>query len=735
MFGHSTRVGNQNYALQSTDSMRTISHTTIAMMQRTSLMYHETIGLSHPKATKIEDDQPGTRGQIDTPRLISSVNTTLEANIRRVTNELKEQMNTEFTSFAQGFGSEVLQRITYLNAPSLPTLSVSSPILVSPNLLKTITPLLPYGRSPAFTIPHQAEAIQSSMINSHVLIVMPTGSGKSLSFMAVPLLLRPSQKKIVVVITPLVALTEDMSRRLAATDIRAAKWTATQSPFDMELLLVSAHQAGTHEFFRWAVTNADWVHRIFIDEAHHIYLSLVYRDCFKLFHRLTEIGKPITFLSATIFPHSVPYLCEIMKIDPSLLLHIRAPITRSNLKIHATKFDDFDSMMGAVRSLVRSIDLGSQDRGLVFCTTTAHCRLTAKMLGVDYYVAQITPHEDQNAQEKTRLDDQWRNGLLPSHRWMVATLCFGQGIDLSGIRYVIHIELRNLIDYLQEIGRAGRDGNPASVHAFYTRLPPITDAKLPHDHAGVLPLRDFLETVSCRRLSLRSIDRDAHSCGALIDGQLCDNCDRMIEVCPIATVHQPMRLDLPRVSPTDLKSISVASNANILQEQRKVGLAELGILKHILDRISSVGCVECWFADEAVLPSTLPHSHDHDRAFKTIGSAMKAKDIPFMDNWPICYLCWVPFHPPCFHPPHRRKHAAVSEDCPHPGVLPLLVNLIWHDPIKRTRIEEVLGAQLFPISKFTQWIRLPLSGAHEIPRPHQFIVSYYKEYRQLPPVD
>jgi Helicase conserved C-terminal domain/DEAD/DEAH box helicase len=531
MFGHSPKTGTSHYALQSTDSMRTISHTTISLMQHTSLMYHSTIGLSHPNAAKIEDDDLETRGQVDTPRLISSVNTALEANVKLVATELKEHIATEFTAFAQGFGSAIMQRMTHLHAPSIQTLLPSSPILVSPHLLKMITPLLPYGRPPAFTLPQQAEAIQSSMTNSHALIVMPTGGGKSLSFMAVPLLLRSHRiQRIVIVITPLIPLTEDMSRRLAATDIRAAKWTGNQNPFDLELLLVSAHQAGTREFFSWAVTNAHWIHRIFIDEAHHIYLSITYRDCFRLFYKLTEVGKPITFLSATIFPHSVPYLCEIMKMDPSLLLHIRAPITRPNLKIHATQFDDFDGLIEAVQTLVRSIELGAEDRGLVFCTTTANCRMVAQMLGVDYYVAQIKPNDEENSREKTRLDEQWRNGALPSHRWMVATLCFGQGIDFAGIRHVIHIELRNLIDYLQEMGRAGRDGQPANVHAFYTHLPPIADAQMPHDHAGVLALRDFLETASCRRLSLRSIDWHTHSCGALIGGQLCDNCDRMSEV-------------------------------------------------------------------------------------------------------------------------------------------------------------------------------------------------------------
>ena len=192
-----------------------------------------------------------------------------------------------------------------------------------------------------------------------------------------------------------------------------------------------------------------------------------------------------------------------------------------------------------------------------------------------------------------------------------------------------------------------------------------------------------------------------------------------------------MRLDLPRVSPMDLRSISVASNASILQEQRKVGLAELQIIKHVLDRVSSVGCVDCWFKAEAVLPSTLPHHHHHDRAFEIIGRAMKAKKIPFMENWPICYLCWVPFNPPCSHPPHLKNHVANPEDCPHPNALPLLVNLIWHDPVKRARMEELLGAPFSPLIKFTEWMLLPLSGAQEIPRVHQLIATYYKEYRRI----
>jgi superfamily II DNA helicase RecQ len=434
-------------------------------------------------------------------------------------------MLTLFTGYAQGLGSQLLRRVGYVDqSTSQPNRSLT--VTVHPRLLFAIKSLLPYEHPPGFTIPQQAEAIQSCMVDAHVLVVMPTGSGKSLAFFAAPLLV---PNKMFIVVTPLIALTNDMLRRLAATGIRGGKWTNSLDPFTTQLVIVSAHQAGTSEFFFWAKTNDQRIQRLFLDEAHHIYTSDEYRDCFKLFDMLTELGKPITFLSATIFPHSVPHLCERMKIDPALLIHIRAPTARPNLKIRVTKCSDSSSMVDGVESLFKSIHLEREDRGLIFCTSTTNCKMIANRLHIDYYIAKLKPQEDQNLDERSRLESQWRDGALPQHRWIVATLCFGQGVDFSGVRWVIHVELRNLMNYSQEIGRAGRDGRLAHVHAFYTHLPRLTDRSSAHDHEGVNFMIDYLEIRRCRRLSLGKFDLHAHSCTAL-GAPLCDICEDMAVV-------------------------------------------------------------------------------------------------------------------------------------------------------------------------------------------------------------
>ena len=672
--------------------------------------------------------------------------TAVEKVINRSNAEIQERISTTFVEYAQGIGSHVLRRIGYVdNATS--KLSPHTDIMVHPNTLPAIKRLLPYDKPLSYTIPQQAEAIQSSLGNDHVLVVMPTGSGKSLAFFAAPLLL---PAKMFVLITPLIALTNDMSRRLAATGIQGGKWSNHLDPFTSQLVIVSAHQAGTTDFCLWAKLNLSRIHRFFIDEAHHIFTSDDYRNCFRLFGMLTELGKPITFLTATIFPHSVPHLCERMSIDRSLLLEIRAPTVRPNIKITMTQCTDFGSMMVAVKTLVRSIDLGEQDRGLVFCTSIANCKTIAKLLDVDYYIAKIKEDEEENQAERSRLHNQFRQGILPRDRWMVATLCFGQGVDIPGVRWVIHVEVRCLMNYGQEIGRAGRDGELAYATTFYTHLPYLTDRSTPGDHEGVSFMIECLRTKRCRWLSIGRLDISMHSCAA-IGAAWCDNCEVMSKVrlffplsdifsdpCspqePLGTVKHQMCFDLDTQTKSMIpRSISVQSNAHKLQEERSSGHAQLQVLQTLLDSITNVGCVDCWFREEQVESGTLPHTHQHNSSFAALESAIRSKRIESPKHWPFCYLCWVPFHAPCLHPPYVRNGVAKPDRCTHIGVLPRLVNLIWHDPHKCQRMALLMGEDrvFSKFATFLNWLVTPSSTADEIPGPHRLVIAYYREYRAI----
>jgi superfamily II DNA helicase RecQ len=105
-----------------------------------------------------------------------------------------------------------------------------------------------------------------------VLAVLPTGSGKSVAFFGAAIL---HPHNLFIVVTPFVALTEDLDRRLAATPIRGGQWPSIQDPLSAQIVIVPAHMAGTEQFYNWAEANSNRLKRIFIDKAHHFFTQTV----------------------------------------------------------------------------------------------------------------------------------------------------------------------------------------------------------------------------------------------------------------------------------------------------------------------------------------------------------------------------------------------------------------------------------------------------------------------------
>jgi hypothetical protein len=545
LFAHSAATAAQHYTLQLSQALREISHTAVASNQRVSLRFHGILGLEHPRAAqgdaaKAPGAATGPTSSVAWPNVTDIVEPVTRT-VTKICTELSESSTSaiihHLTNGIQGLGSEIIKTLgscsSSPHSPHTPPATTLPPIQVHPRLMDWVKPLLPLGATPRFNSPEQAEAIQTNLTNRHVLYVAATGSGKSLIFLSAPLIF---PDKMFVVITPLVALTDDLARRLAATSIAGGKWhdVRTRDPFQARLVLVSAHEAGHYDFIRWAKSHHARIGRFFIDEAHHIITAKTYRGCFALFELLTGLAIPITFLSATVFPKSVPALCDAMRIDPALLHVIRTTTARPNIQYARTKCESHKDMMDKLELLFRSISLSEHERGLIFCTKISNCKVVAEQLGISYYVANIIPDDPAaNLVERKRLDQQWRDGRAASDRWMVATLCFGQGINVDHVRWVIHVEVSNLMNYAQETGRAGRDGLPARAHLFYTHLPPTSFIQDGLDHDGVQDMRDFLEIARCRRLSLHGpTDGTAHSCAALTGALFCDWCQDLYEVSP-----------------------------------------------------------------------------------------------------------------------------------------------------------------------------------------------------------
>ncbi|KAG1760540.1 P-loop containing nucleoside triphosphate hydrolase protein [Suillus occidentalis] len=369
VFGHSQAVGEAHYSLQTTNVLTQISHTTVMSMQRVSKHWHATIGQCKNCAkldSQLSTDE--THMQLYN-RLLGPLKTTVYNAAHQAILSMGIEIINEIRNVATGMGNSILRGLQdmfghYISVNPTASIGVSqlisSPHLaVDPNLLDILHPLFLGTPNPSFTSPYQVELVQSCLTNEHVLCVMPTGSGKSLAFFVAPLI---HPRALFIVITPLVALTEDMARRLATTPIARGQYHHNQDILTDQIVIVSMHQAGTDDFFHWANVVKPRLTCVFINEAHHVITSDDYRNCFKLFHLITALNADPTFTLST------------------------------------TKLKD------KVVETHRSIVLHEKDRGIIYCTTIALIKELSELLQIPYYTSRLDDQLDEssNTEEKNR---------------------------------------------------------------------------------------------------------------------------------------------------------------------------------------------------------------------------------------------------------------------------------------------------------------------------------------------
>ena len=306
---------------------------------------------------------------------------------------------------------------------------------------------------------------------------MPTSSGKSLGFFAAPLL-DPSSMFIVLML--FVMLMEDLCIRLSSFPICGGKWPdSTINPFKSQLVIIPTHEAGTSCFYQWAKANAKRIHCVFVDEAHHIIVSDSYCHCFKLFHLLTHLKKPVMLLTTTLPVQSTFSLCKAMQINPLLLRIIHTPTCCSNIRYHVLHVPKSHLAEKTIK-VFQSIKLEPHERGVIYTTRIAFMNEIASKHSISTYTSCILADDQANKEEKSCHFLAWRAGQTP---WIAATICFGEGIDFPSVHYAIIVEPKEMLLFLQESGHLGHDGVASQAITIWntpSRSPPADNP----DHAG-----------------------------------------------------------------------------------------------------------------------------------------------------------------------------------------------------------------------------------------------------------
>ncbi|CAN5320312.1 hypothetical protein BH24ACT19_BH24ACT19_16680 [soil metagenome] len=316
--------------------------------------------------------------------------------------------------------------------------------------------------------PGQEDVIKAVLDGRDTLAVMPTGGGKSLCYQ-VPALMR---EDLTVIVSPLISLMKDQVDSLIQSSVEGAatlhsglgaeeRWEVERKvrTGEIRMLYVAPERLRSLEFV--LTLRGAGVGLFVVDEAHcisewghdfrpdYLFLPRVVRD----------LGSPpVLALTATATPRVRQDILRSLRMrEPEVVV---TSFNRPNLTYRVLEAKDKKDKLPRILDVIRS----SPPPGIIYGFTRKECEELAASLGrsgvnAAYYHAGLRPEERSSVQERFMTDEV---------DVVVATVAFGMGVDKPNVRFVVHASVPgSLPAYIQEAGRAGRDGEPSQCVVLY----------------------------------------------------------------------------------------------------------------------------------------------------------------------------------------------------------------------------------------------------------------------------
>ncbi len=310
----------------------------------------------------------------------------------------------------------------------------------------------------------QEKVINRVLDGKDSLVIMPTGGGKSLCYQ-IPAIV---SQGLTIVVSPLIALMNDQVAALKELGVEADTLNSSVGQAELgeiyqkmrngelKLLYVSPERLMAGDFLNYL---ANFNISLFaIDEAHCV--SVWGNDFRPEYIQLKALKDsfahvPIVALTATADSTTQSDILKQLGLDEAEIF--LSSFERKNISVEAR------SGLKRIEQIIEFVKQEKDQAGIIYCLSRKSCesvaaKLKAKGINASYY------HAGMNGEDRSRIQRNFQNDEV---QIICATIAFGMGIDKPNIRWVIHYNMpKNIEGYYQEIGRAGRDGDPAKAMLF-----------------------------------------------------------------------------------------------------------------------------------------------------------------------------------------------------------------------------------------------------------------------------
>ena len=315
-------------------------------------------------------------------------------------------------------------------------------------------------------LPLQREIIGNVLSRRDSLVIMPTGSGKSICYQLPSLFLN----RLTLVVSPLIALMKDQVDALQNRGVRAAFVNSTMTAAEQQKVQADARQGALNilyvaperlvspQFQSFVLDIKPGL--VAIDEAHCI---SEWGHDFRPDYRKLQFLRPslpdtvLIALTATATERVREDILKQLEI-PSATRFVTS-FNRPNLIYDVRpKRNSFANLLDLLQKI-------GGDSAIVYCQSRQQTEDLARNLSNSGFPA-LAYHAGLGAEDRRQTQDQFMDGQISI---VVATIAFGMGIDKANVRLVVHYDLPKSIEgYYQETGRAGRDGQPSNCVLFFS---------------------------------------------------------------------------------------------------------------------------------------------------------------------------------------------------------------------------------------------------------------------------